>query len=300
MTMKAPSSAWKIRPDVRRLTPVLAAIFLSLAGAPAHAWGQLGHQLVGALAQRQLTPEANAQVSEVLRGEADPTLAGVANWADTLRASDPDRFKATASWHYVNMPVGTCHYVAARDCPDGACVVGAIETQRRLLQDAAQPIEVRRDALKFLVHLVGDVHQPLHASNRPDKGGNGFQITLRTDIPPEEYARERYKDGVMTTTLHSVWDYYVLASAKLPAPAYADRLSVSRPSAASGKPAAWAAESCGLIDRRKLYPRSHELDAAYLVDHRRLAEQRVVIGARRLARLLNDVFRAPPASKVAH
>src|SRR3546814_4927294 len=86
------------------------------------------HRLVGELAQRHLTPAADAEVARLLAGEKDPTLAGVAAWADTLRNEDPPRFKATSKWHYVNTaPDGGCRYVPARDCPDGNCVVGAIE-----------------------------------------------------------------------------------------------------------------------------------------------------------------------------
>ena len=267
---------------------------LSLAAAPARAWGEMGHQLVGALAQKLLTPQAQAGIAELLRGEADPTLAGVAYWADTLRASDPDRFHATASWHYVNLSGGSCRFDGARDCKDGACVVGAIETQRRLLADRAQSIEIRRDALKFIVHFVGDVHQPLHAGNRPDHGGNDFSIALHTDIPPEAYARERYKDGLMDTNLHAVWDFYVLASAGLDLATYAQRLApaVHLPRSSQGGPRAWAAESCRLIDRRTLYPPDHDLDEKYLEAMRPLAEQRVRQAAGRLARLLNEVFAA--------
>ncbi len=273
--------------------------------APAWAWGELGHRLVAELAQRQLTQEADSRVRELLRDESVPTLAGVAMWADQLRGSDPERFKATGPWHYVNMPEGTCHFVAARDCPEGACVVGAIEMQMRLLRDPAQPFEVRRDALKFVVHFVGDVHQPFHSSNRPDKGANTFQISLRTDIEPEEYARERYLDGLMATNLHSVWDYYVLASAKLPLGRYADRLQTAsrHPTAAArttasrlsielAQPDGWARESCELIDERTLYPRSHEMKVKYLKAMRPLAERRVALAGYRLARLLNEIFAA--------
>lgn len=281
-----------------RLVVVLAVFLLPCVMGPAHAWTELGHQLVGELAQRQLTPHASAQVAELLKQESDPTLAGVAYWADALRDSGSERFEATARWHYVNMLQRTCAYVAARDCPGGACVVAAIETQRRLLRDLGQPIEVRRDALKFLVHLVGDVHQPLHASNRPDKGGNDFQIALRTGIAAEKKAGERYRGGVIRTNLHSVWDQHVLASAKLPRRAYADRLASSSgaPIAPLADPAAWAAESCALIDQRRLYPPSSKLDESYLTAMRPLAEQRVLTGASRLAQLLNEVF-VPPASR---
>ena len=267
------------------------ALLLLLINAPSWGWGELGHQLVGELAQRQLTPQAKAAIHELLRTEPVPTLASVAMWADQLRASEPERFKATAGWHYVNIHDKSCRFVASRDCPDGACVLGALDAQSRLLRDPTQPLEVRRDALKFIVHFVGDVHQPLHSSNRPDKGANDFQISLRTDIPPEEYARERYKNGVMSTNLHAVWDYYVLASAKLTLGDYADRLAASsRPPTPQGSPAEWARDSCKLIDRRAIYPRSHKMNAKYLHAMRPLAERRLVQAADRLARLLNEVF----------
>jgi len=274
------------------------ASLLLLINAPAGAWGELGHRLVGELAQRQLTPEANARVRELLRTEPVPTLAAIAMWADQMRTSDPERFKATGGWHYVNIQEKSCRFVASRDCPDGACVLGAIDAQTRLLRDSSQPVEVRRDALKFIVHFVGDVHQPLHSSNRPDKGANEFEISLRTDIPPEEYARERYKNGIMGTNLHAVWDYYVLASAKLTLGEYADRLAAApRSSTPQSSPEDWARESCKLIDRRALYPRSHKMNAKYLNKMRPLAEKRVVQAADRLARLLNEIFASHSAPR---
>jgi hypothetical protein len=287
------------RPDVlisRRSAPFIAllACLLTLAVSPAFAWSALGHRLVGALAERHLTPAAERQVKALLAGETDPSLAGVATWADELRNSDPERFKATSRWHYINTPEGDCHYVPPRDCPDGQCVIAAIEAQRRILGDASQPLAARRDALKFLVHFVGDVHQPMHANNHPDKGGNDFQVSLRTDLQPEAYARKNYVDGVMGTNLHSVWDYYVLASRKLDLPGYTARLDalpwppVTTPLSA---PEAWAAESCRLVEARNLYPSTHKLDIAYLDTMRPLAEQRVRQAAWRLAEVLNETLR---------
>ena len=273
---------------------VFLPLLLSLLAPSALAWSNLGHRLVGDLAQRHLTPAANAQVAELLAGEAEPSLAGVASWADDLRRSDADAFKKTATWHYINFPVGTCAYQPKRDCPDGNCVVGQIERQRAILADRTLPPAMRRDALKFLVHLIGDVHQPLHSGNRTDKGGNGFQISLRTDLKPEAYAQKDYVDGVMGTNLHSVWDYYLLASTGLSAPLYANRLAaLPWPPKAAGRksldPAAWASESCKLVDSQHLYPKpkQHKLDQRYLDAQRPLAEQRVEVAAKRLSDLLN-------------
>lgn len=277
----------------RRWLPVLCVLALALViAAPAIAWSALGHRLVGELAQRHLNRDARAEVARLLAGEADPTLAGVATWADTLRDSDPARFRQTSPWHYVNFPRGDCRYVAERDCRDGRCVVGALEAQRRILADRTQPREARRDALKFVVHFVGDVHQPLHASDRPDKGGNTFQVSLRTDITPEAYARDRYVGGVMGTNLHSVWDYYVLAEAGLGVDDYADRLD-RRPwpptlDRTAKSAAAWAGESCRLIDSHRLYPDTHKMERRYPDAQRALAEERIRVAAYRLATLLND------------
>jgi nuclease S1 len=275
---------------MRFAAPALASL-LSFISAPCSSWGELGHQLVGELAQRQLTPEANAEVQKLLRNERAPTLSAVAMWADDLRASNPAQFEATSRWHYLNMGDGSCRFVPSRDCPDGACAIGAIEAQTRLLRDPSQPPEVRRDALKFIVHFVGDLHQPFHSTNRKDRGANDFQVSLRTDIPPENDQRDRYTNGVMGTNLHKVWDYYVLASAGSSLGEYAARLeAASRSPAPQGNLASWAKESCELIDRDSLYPKSHHMDSSYLTAKRPLAEHRVAQAANRLARLLNEAL----------
>jgi hypothetical protein len=266
---------------------------MALAPAPAVAWTQLGHQLVGDLAASRLTPQASAQVARLLAGESDPTLGGVASWADGLRDSDPRRFKDTSGWHYIDSKDGTCAFVLPRDCPDGNCVIAAIEAQRKVLADRRQPQAARRDALKFLVHFIGDLHQPLHAGNHADSGGNQFQVSLRTDLQPQAYARKSYVNGVMGTNLHAVWDYYILASARLTVRQYTARLQsrLPRPSTRdAGTPLAWARESCELIDALKLYPRKHAMDHAYLAMMRPVAERRIELAAVRLAALLNETL----------
>ena len=294
-------SAHRPTRTARRLAWLIVLLGL-LVATPVIAWSALGHKLVAELAQRHLTPAAKAEVARLLAGEPNPTLAGVATWADTLRDSDPERFKQTSRWHYVNLSSDSCRYAPERDCKDGQCVIAAIAAQRAILADRSQPISARRDALKFLVHLIGDVHQPLHANARNDQGGNKYQISLRTDIQPEAYARDRYVGGIMGTNLHSVWDYYVLAERGLDLEQYADRLNhepwppVMDRNALT--PASWASESCGLTDVRGLYPTQngqelHKLDRSYSDKHRALAEQRIRIAAYRLATLLNQTLTSP-------
>lgn len=269
--------------------PLVFAIAVALPTL-AWAWAPLGHRLVGELAEPQLRPNARLTVTRLLEGEREPSLAGIANWADELRASDPERFKATSSWHYVGTARGDCMVDSLEECPDGQCVVGQIEAQTRILADTTKPPRERREALKFVVHLVGDAHQPFHASDHDDLGGNTVKLTLRTEIEPEAYARANYRDGVMQTNLHSVWDYYMLASANLDASTYANQLQTwNWPTAPTQmSPArAWTGESCRLITQRALYPTTTDLDPAYLDTFRPLAEQRIRQAAFRLAYLIN-------------
>lgn len=282
----------------RPLSIVLFLLLCTLAPA-AFGWARLGHQLVAELAWRHLDPAARAQVAQLLAGEPEPTLAGIASWADDLRNSDPTRFKQTSNWHYINARGGGCDFQLLRDCPDGACVVGAIEKQLAVLANRNQPFEARRDALKFVVHFVGDVHQPMHAGDREDAGGNKYQISLRTELEPEAYARKSYVDGVMGTNMHSVWDYYILGEAGLKFLPYADRLDAlpwpPTPTTLS-PPLAWAQESCRLIGARSLYPDGHKLDQSYSDAMRPLAEQRIRQAAWRLADLLNSALGQPAAT----
>ncbi len=255
---------------------VALLICLMAPAAPALAWGPPGHEIVGELAERQLRPGARSEVDRLLAGEARPSLAGVANWADALRETETGRVR-TSGWHFINFRGGACEYVPPRDCPDGNCIIGAINRQFLLLADRRRPDSERRDALKFLVHLIADIHQPLHASWREDHGGNDFQVAYRGQ----------------GRNLHSVWDGLIVRQAWLPVPEYARQLHAQSPlppdpSRRSDRPAVdWAIESCKLITSADLYPRKHVVDVEYLAVHRALAETRLRLAASRLAGMLN-------------
>jgi hypothetical protein len=268
----------------------IPCFFLLLAPLSAFGWSAQGHWLIGDLASRQLTPRARQQVAWLLEGEAVPTLAGVSTWADELRASSPEEYKRTAPWHYIDSKDGTCGFVPPRDCPDGSCAPGAIEAQLKIVADGTQAREKRRDALKFVVHFVGDIHQPLHASPRDDAGGNRYPVTVHADVAPPEYA---VKHPEAVSNLHAVWDYYVLASRHLGNEAYAGVLAGSVPHLTRdkiGTPFDWASESCLEVDSHAIYPPGHLIDQAYLDAQRPLAEQRVTMAAARLAYLLNQAL----------
>ncbi len=141
-------------------TASLALLANTMVVSDAYAWGAQGHRLVGRVAETGLSPTARAEVDRLLAGEPVPSLAAIAPWADELRANDPDLGKRSANWHYVNMAEDGCAYQAARHCPDGNCVVEALKQQSALLANHKLPDAARLQALKFVVHLVGDIHQP--------------------------------------------------------------------------------------------------------------------------------------------
>lgn len=257
-------------------------VLVLLAACPAWGWSRQGHQLVGELAEHDLSPAARHELQRLLAGEPDPSLAGVSTWADEIRAEGNEIGTRSSAWHYVNFPRSGCSYVPARDCPDGNCVIGAINAQRAILADRRRPLAERREALKFLVHFVGDAHQPLHAGFRDDRGGNRFQLNYRGKGAPRG-------EG---THLHGVWDYWLLKSAGLDNAAYTARLLKTPlpadPALGTDNPAAeWALESCRLIASESVYPRRRNLTDAYLDRHRPTAERRIRQAGARLAALIN-------------
>ncbi|CTP88237.1 S1/P1 nuclease [Xanthomonas graminis] len=259
---------------------VSAALAAALAAAPfaAFAWGPLGHRLVADLAEAQLTPQARAQVQQLLQGEPEPTLAGVANWADQLRESNPDMGKRTGPWHYVNLGEDQCHYQETRNCPDGNCVVEALHRQAAILADRSQPQAARTEALKFVVHFTGDIQQPLHAGYARDKGANTVQIQFEGK----------------GSNLHALWDSGLLRSRGLDEAHYlaqlqAQPLPAPSPAGSALPPpaAAWAEASCRIMLRPGFYPPGAKLPADYVATWRPVAEAQLRQGGADLAATLN-------------
>jgi len=176
----------------------------------------------------------------------------------------------------VNLPRdANCDYVAPRDCPGGNCVVGAIEARVQRLASNAVPAE-RLEALKFLVHFVGNVHQPLHAGFGDDKGGNTYQL-------------QAFGRG---TNLHAVWDSAMIREIDPSAQvSLAGKLIAKMPASPTPhfQPAQWARESCKIDSRPDFYP-VRTLPAEYLTTFAPIVEQRLYVAGLRLAATLNQAF----------
>lgn len=215
-----------------------------------------------------LTPAARSAVEKLLAIEPGATLATISTWADEARSP------VTSKWHYVNFPRESgCVYEAQRDCPGGACIVGAIERQTAILASRA-PDAARLRALKYVVHFVGDVHQPLHAGLATDKGGNKFQVQFLG----------------RGSNLHSVWDSRMLHAwpGGIDALQVEVRMAADKTKALSfSQPKQWAEESCRVVNAPAFYPRRHRLGDAYVQQMAPVVVERLAEASRRLAAVLN-------------
>jgi len=190
-----------------RLTATLA--LLSLAFAPrAEAWGCRGHETVATLAEKHLTPQAKEALLALLTANPiDPQLkrycgqrgldpfVDASTWADDERGRD----SVTAPWHFIDIPLGVTQGPAQRFCGASGCVTQAIADQLAILKDKNAPSAKRSAALRFIIHFVGDLHQPLHGSTNSDRGGNCVPVKYFTRNP---HAR----NNSYIPNLHHVWD----------------------------------------------------------------------------------------------
>jgi hypothetical protein len=175
---------------MRFLSPFIVVLMLPIV---CHAWGGEAHQIIALIAEEHLTPATKAAVKELLDG-ASIADAEIVSWADEVKRTER---RDTADWHYVNIPVDDPKgFNRARDGRDGENVIDAIDRQVKVLADRSAPREKRVEALKFVVHLVGDVHQPLHCADRNDRGGNKRLVF--------------YPGRREAVSLHFVWDTLIV------------------------------------------------------------------------------------------
>ncbi len=271
---------------------VTLLLLLALTGtAPLGAWGAQGHRLVALVATAQLSPVARQNVQRLLGPQ---TLADVSSWADEYLVGN----NQTSYWHYVNIPPDARTYDRDRDCPRQPgvavggrgdiwrdCVIDRIRYNEERLANPMLDVADRAIALKFLVHFVGDIHQPLHASG-VERGGNGILVRVfGSDTCGGTPARQA------PCNLHSVWDTQLIAHRDLSDREYAGRLERlvtqqqlrARP---VGTPTDWAMESL-TISNAAMLPQRGEANEAYYRMHIATVDERLALGGVRLAALLN-------------
>lgn len=165
---------------------LLAAAIVLCQPSPALAWGQLGHRVIGDLTEERINGKTRAEIALILHEE---DLAEASTWADEQR-SNPEGFwqKEAGPYHYVTVPVGTTY--AAVGLPAEGDAMSALGRFAAMVRNPDASREKKALALRFIIHMVGDVHQPLHAGSGKDRGGNDVKVRC--------FGQE--------TNLHSVWD----------------------------------------------------------------------------------------------
>lgn len=241
-------------------------------------WGSLGHRAVGLIAQRHLSDKAKAGVTALL---GSTTLADVSTWADEVRGQE--EYKSTGPWHYINLPVGLSREAFEEKVYDMRTpnVYSALSTAEQTLYNPNAPKQDKVIALKFIVHFIGDLHQPMHVSRAEDQGGNKVQVNF---------------DGT-GTNLHSLWDSKLLEQEGLSDQQLAEKLD--HRSAAQLKTwqtdplLTWLWESyqisSTLYKEIEAMPK-RSIGVEYYRTHIGIAEERLEKAGVRLAGVLNMIF----------
>ncbi|WP_187334931.1 S1/P1 nuclease [Novosphingopyxis iocasae] len=263
-----------------KLPLVVAALVMSTPSA-ALAWGQNGHRIIGQIAQDNIDGRSRAAIEQII---GDEDLATLSTFADEER-SNPAPFwqKEATPWHYVTIPDGESY--ADGGAPPEGNAYSALERFTVVLRDSAASQAEKRIALAFVVHLVGDLHQPMHVGDGTDRGGNNVRVTFFGD----------------RTNLHSVWDTSLIERQNLSYTEYTARLERAMTPQNiiewwTADPLVWITESIAV--RKQAYPAipadggTSSLSYDYQYQQLPFVEQRLMQGGVRLAAYLDHVFAA--------
>ena len=273
-----------------RLFLVAASVLAALTPSPAFAWGKTGHRVVAAIADTQLSGLARAHIREILGGSE--SLDEAATWPDEMRSAPEPFWQKTATpWHYV-----TLNGIIYDHAPSEGDALEALDRFRATLQDPKASVADKQLALRFIVHLVGDLHQPLHVCKCCDKGGNDVRVTW--------FGKP--------TNLHAAWDSAIVDDEQLSFSELAARLvrHTSDQDVVDWwdiNPRDWISESAQL--REQIYaniPRPKapkdkkakadalpDLSYDYVYKFTPVMERRLQQAGVRLAAYLNDIYAKP-------
>ena len=250
---------------------IVLVFSILLVSPKAFSWGKTGHRVVAEIAERNLDPAAKKGIKELLDGD---DLARVANYPDEIRSDR--KYDYTGPWHYTSIPTGKTYFDQKRN-KDGD-IIDALFRMDEILKDPKKSKEDKAFALKFMVHLVGDLHQPLHVGIAEDRGGNNVRVRwFKTE-----------------SNLHTIWDENVIDFQQLSYTEYSAFLNRytkdEMKEFTRGNFLDWAKESQDL--RSAVYDTggSENLSYEYQYKTKPVIEERIRKAGVRLASVLNNVF----------
>lgn len=257
---------------------LIGCLFL-LSCAPASAWGPTGHRVVAEIASFHLTPKARQAIQSIIGRE---TLAMISNWPDFIKSDTTGAYDHTSTWHYVDFPghISRAEFGRLMKAAKGQHLYGQTLAMIRELKNPATTAAKKRFALSFLVHLIGDMHMPLHVGRDEDMGGNKISVSWFEQ----------------PTNLHRVWDEHLIDFQQYSYTEYADVLNrvvtkTQLKSLQNGEIMDWMYESHVLSD--KIYDYTKEGDKLSYRYNYVFAEdlnKQLLKGGLRLARVLNELF----------
>jgi hypothetical protein len=275
-----------------RTIGILIPLFFLIITTRAAAWGPVGHETIAYIAQDTLTPAAKAKIKSLLAQGDD--LASISNWADKVRMfGRPD----TAPWHFIDLPIRKDLKLKDEQdyCPNSDCVLNQLQIFQGILGDVSKPKSKRLEALKFIVHFMGDLHQPLHCADDNDRGGNEKLVRFKDPGKPGHGAKIK---------LHALWDHLIESKTGEDPRELATALEKGitpgeRAAWTKGSEKNWAFESY-LIAKTKIYPgmdpgtqdyTDKPLPTNYFDKMRPIVDHQLEKAGIRLAFILNQIFK---------
>jgi len=259
---------------------LLTILFIACATAgfytKSFAWGHDGHAAVGIISLGQLSEESRLELESILGSVDDQTIVEACNWPDVVRKTK--QWEWSYPQHYVNIPPGEPDYSEARDCPDQMCATEAIKKYALELGDRRASGVKRQQAFAWLCHLVGDLHQPLHAGYAHDRGGNEVNITFQD----QQMNLHNCWDRALIKQRAGNWQTLVKVSGRFPTVQTADNWT-------PGLVDSWTEESHTLVEQ-DLYPANPVITQNYANKSWEILQQRITTAAARLAFIIETVL----------
>ena len=268
---------------MRKTLITLLSIFMLLNATAAFAWGPMGHDVVAAIAEQHLTKKAKKNISKILDGKS---IIYYSSWMDSIQNSPywDNGYNKTKTWHYANVDKGLTYQTMTKN-PDGDVITGLEFLTKELMENFDNLTDsTKADYVKMIVHMVGDLHCPMHAGRLSDRGGNGMKVRWFGQ----------------NTSLHSLWDSKIVESArKWNYSEWVEQLDRTdkkfKKSVMCGTYEEWfvdTVEGAASIYEyvENMGVENPNLSYKYVYEFTPLLEDRLLVGGYRLAYVLNMIF----------
>ena len=250
---------------------LIASFFLTDTYNTSSKWGQVGHYVTGEIAEYHMTPAAKERVNSIL---GNRSIARATVWMDDIRSES--RFDYTRTWHWATIADGKTYEETEQD--EGGDIIWALETLIAELKEGGLPEDEEMEKLKMVMHMIGDIHQPLHVGTGEDRGGNDVRVHWMG----------------ASSNLHRVWDSDIINSFQMSYTELASELNTATPEQIiewqSASVRDWAYESVSYRDRIYDLPENRRIGYEYRYFNKDIVFKRLLQAGVRMAGVLNEIY----------